>query len=348
MPGAPKVSVFVPVYNRSRYLCVALNSILAQTFTDFEVVAVDDGSTDGSLELLERYAARDPRVRVAANGANLGIPRTRNRGLELARGEYIALLDSDDYAYPGRLEAQVRFLDAHPDHVQVGSWGSFMDDAGRLHRRVRRQPVAAPDVDAELLFRCCLSNRSIMARTAVLRAYRYREEFPRCQDYDMHVRLAERYPMANLPQILVCGRQHGDRYTRLTHDLGRERKIAIHRAQLEALGLAPSQTDLERHHLLSRGGMAEREYLDWADAWLHDLLAANGRTGRYDRASLARAVGRRWLRLCLRARQRGLRSLARMFASPLLRDALRAGGWHAPWPASPPPLKLDTSMPLAP
>jgi hypothetical protein len=241
----------------------------------------------------------------------------------------------------------VRFLDAHPDHVQVGSWGSFMDDAGRLDRRVRRQPVAAPDVDAELLFRCCLSNRSIMARTAVLRAYGYREEFPRCQDYDMNVRLAERYQMANLPQILVCGRQHGQRYTRLTHDLGRERKIAIHRAQLEALGLAPSQADLEKHHLLSRGGLAEREYLEWAHAWLHDLLAANRRTGRYDTAALARAAGKRWLRLYLRARQRDLRSLARMLTSPLLLDAARAGGWHALWPASPPPLQLDTSVPLA-
>src|SRR5688572_15667789 len=220
MARAPKVSVFIPVYNRERYLCVAVNSILAQTFTDFELLLVDDGSTDGSLALLERYAARDRRVRVEANGTNLGIPRTRNRGLELARGEYIALLDSDDYAYPGRLEAQVRFLDAHPDHVQVGSWGSFMDDAGRLRRRLRRQPVASADVDAELLFRCCLSNRSIMARAAVLRSYGYREEFPRCQDYDMHVRLAERHRMANLPSILVCGRQHSGRFTGLTQDLG--------------------------------------------------------------------------------------------------------------------------------
>jgi glycosyltransferase involved in cell wall biosynthesis len=348
MGGVPKVSVFIPIYNRERYLCVAVNSILAQSFTDFELVLVDDGSTDGSLALLERYAANDRRVRVASNGANLGIPRTRNRGLDLARGEYLALLDSDDYAYPGRLEAQVRFLDAHPDHVQVGSWGSFMDENGRLQRKVRRQPCRAADVDAELLFRCCLSNRSIMARTAVLQAYRYREDFPRCQDYDMHVRLAERHAMANLPEILVCGRQHAARFTRATHDLGLERKLAIHRAQLGALGLAPSETDLERHYLLSRGGLPDREYLEWAHAWLHDLLAANRHTGRYDSAALARAAGKRWLRLYLRARKRDLRSLARMLTSPLLRDAMRAGGWHALWRASPPPLQLDTSAPLAP
>jgi glycosyltransferase involved in cell wall biosynthesis len=348
MDQAPRVTVFIPVYNRERYLCVALNSILAQSFADFELLALDDGSTDGSLALLERFAARDPRVRVVANGTNLGIPRTRNRGLELARGEYIALLDSDDYAYPDRLRAQVRFLDANPDHVQVGTWGSFMDETGRLTRRVRRQPVRASDVNAELLFRCCLSNRSIMARTAVLRAYRYREEFPRCQDYDMHVRLAERYAMANLPAILVCGRQHAGRYTGLTPDLGRERKMAIHRAQLAALGLDPSAADLERHHLLARAGHADGAYLDWAEAWLSDLLEANRRAQRYDQAALARAAGKRWLRLCLQARRQSLRTWKRMLGSSLLRSAARAGGWHALRRAAAPPLRLDTSPPSMP
>ena len=346
MAGAPKVSVFIPVYNRERYLCAAVNSILAQTFTDFELLLVDDGSTDGSLALLERYAARDSRVRVEINGANLGIPRTRNRGLELARGEYIALLDSDDYAYPGRLQAQVRFLDAHRDHVQVGSWGSFMDEDGRLGRRVRRQPIAAPDVDAELLFRCCLSNRSIMARSAVLQAYRYREAFPRCQDYDMHVRLAEHHAMANLPAILVCGRQHAGRYTGLTRDLGRSRKMAINRAQLEVLGLTAGDADLEKHYLLSRGGLAEREYLQWAEAWLSDLLAANRRAGRYRQASLTRAVGKRWFILCKRVgRAMGPWAAARMLASPLLRMAAPYVDWRTLRPALTPSLALDPSAP---
>jgi hypothetical protein len=222
-----------------------------------------------------------------------------------------------------------------------------MDEAGRLTGRVRRQPVRAADVDAELLFRCCLSNRSIMARTEVLRSYRYREEFPRCQDYDMHVRLAERYPMANLPSILVCGRQHTGRYTGLTSDLGRERKIAIHRAQLAALTIDASEADLERHHLLARGGVADAAYLEWAEAWLSGLLAANRRAGRYAHASLARAAGKRWLRLCLQARRHGVHRWQRMLGSPLLRRAAPGGGWHGLWPAATPPLRLDPSPPAA-
>src|SRR5690606_18428197 len=242
------------------------------------------------------------------------------------------------------------FLDAHPDHVQVGSWGSFMDGEGHLRRRVRRQPLAAEEVDAELLFRCCLSNRSIMARTAVLREFRYREAFPRCQDYDMHVRLAERHRMANLREILVCGRQHEGRYTGLTPDLGRERKMAINRTQLEALGLRPTQADLENHHALSRGGpsASDGRYLDWAEAWLLGLLEANGRARRYHAGALRRAAVRRWIGACRRARgELGARAMTRMLRSPLLRMAAPYASWQALFPALPPPLALDPSAPAA-
>lgn len=348
MAARPKVTVFIPAYNRERYLCVAVNSILAQTFTDFELLLIDDGSTDRTLELMQRYAAIDQRVRVLANEANLGIPRTRNRGLELARGEYLALLDSDDYAYPGRLAAQVRFLDRHPDHVQVGTWGSFMDSTGKLRRRLRRQPVDPEETRAELLFRCALSNRSILARTKALQAYRYREDFPSCEDYELHVRLAERYRMTNLPAVLVCGRQHAQRYTALTPDLGHDRKRAIERRQLEALGLRPSDEDFENHHRLVRCNAAsvDRDYLEWAEDWLAALLNANRLTGRYRQAALARATGRRWLDLCRYARRsHGARMAARMLRSPLLRTAWPYVSWHRLWPPRPPLPNLDASVP---
>ncbi|MQM38857.1 Undecaprenyl-phosphate 4-deoxy-4-formamido-L-arabinose transferase [wastewater metagenome] len=334
MPHRPRVTVVIPVHNRERYLPVAVNSILAQTFSDFELLLIDDGSTDGSLELMHRYQAANPRVRALSNGANLGIPQTRNRGLDEARGEYIALLDSDDYAYPERLAAQVSFLDAHPDHAEVGTWGSFMDGDGRMSRQVRRQPVVSAAVDAELLFRCCISNRSLMARTAVLQAHRYREDFPRSQDYELHVRLSAQHRLANLPVILSCGREHPGRSTNLAADLSRERKIAIHRAQLEALGLRPSDADLDRHYRLGRGGVLgvpDHDYVDWAEAWLSDLLAANRRVGRYDQAALAGAAARRWVRVCWRARRRlGGRAVMRMLRSPLMRPFAPYGGRWLP------------------
>jgi glycosyltransferase involved in cell wall biosynthesis len=154
----PKVTVFIPVYNREKYVGDAIESILAQTFSDFEILLVDDGSTDHSVDLIRSYT--DPRIRLACNEENLGIPKTRNKGVELARGQYMAMLDSDDRAYPHRLEKQVAFLDNHPDYAQVGSWCRMMDAQGHPLKRIKRQPIFPDDIHAQFLFRCAMSNRS--------------------------------------------------------------------------------------------------------------------------------------------------------------------------------------------
>src|SRR5262245_37262181 len=115
MITAPKVSVIIPVYNREKYVGEAINSILTQSFTNFELLLIDDGSTDHSVEIMRSYT--DPRVRLVCNDRNLGIPRTRNIGLQLARGDYIAILDSDNFALSDRLAKQVAFLDRYQDYV---------------------------------------------------------------------------------------------------------------------------------------------------------------------------------------------------------------------------------------
>ena len=332
--SAPKVTVFIPVYNREKYIATAIDSILAQTFQDFELLLVDDGSTDASVQIIAAY--RDPRLRLVRQETNQGIPKTRNKGLELARGEYIALLDSDDYAYPQRLARQVAFLDAHPEYVEIGTWNRAMNARGVPMRKLKIQPVLPQDVKAMLLFRCCIKNRSVLARTAVLREYGYREEFPRCQDYDLHVRLAAEHPIANLPQVLVLGRLHDERYTGQTTDLGKVLKMRIMAAQLSRLGVRHSERDLERHYHLAHRDAADASArpdaraLDWAEAWLRQLLEANRKAGVYDEQALARVTGEVWLRLCHRASRRlGWRGWQRFLGSPLRRGAWAALQGHA-------------------
>ena len=111
----PKVSVVMSVYNAEPYLEAAIDSILNQTFRDFEFVIVDDGSTDGSTEILEKYAKGDSRIRLVHNAFNKGLIRSLNRGVKLAKGEYIARQDGDDVSLPQRLASQVQFLDEHPE-----------------------------------------------------------------------------------------------------------------------------------------------------------------------------------------------------------------------------------------
>jgi len=354
MPASPRVTVFIPVHNRQDYVCTAVNSILAQTFTDFELLVVDDGSSDATLERLARY--RDSRLRVETNGRNLGIPATRNRGLELARGEYIALLDSDDHAYRERLARQVRWLDRHPDIVQSGSWCSFMDGEGRPLRKVRRQPLRAEDVHAHMLFHCPLVNRTIMARTAVLREYGYSEDFPRCQDYDLHERLASQHRMANLGEYLVCGREHAGRFTGRTAALGRERKLAVYRRQLEGLGIDCDDAVLERHYGLARPHEAGRlredihSYIDWAEDWLLRLRRANQQYRRYPPAAFSRVSAAIWTAVCWHGRAAlGKRLPLRLAGSPLIRAL--PGNVHSGFLQAalrrPPPLALQADCPDA-
>jgi len=325
----PLVTVFVPVHDRERFIGATLESVLAQTLDDLELLVVDDGSRDRSVEVVQSY--RDPRIRLVCNGENRGIPYTRNRGLALARGRYIALLDSDDLAHPRRLERQVAFLEGSPDVAEVGSWVRMIDAAGRPLRRTRRQPTAPEDVDAWLLFRCCLSNRSVTGRTALLREYGYREEFPRCQDYDLHVRLARRHRLANLPEVLVYGRVHPGQFTRQTDDLGRAKKREIARRALGDLGVVDvSEEDLERHVGLSRlrqqSRSPDRAELEWAADWLARLCDANRRSGRYRQAALERAVGTIWRKLCWAGLVRLGPAVGRRFlASPLWRLAVGLG-----------------------
>lgn len=326
MTAPPRVSVIIPVFNRERYVATAIESILGQRFADFELILIDDGSTDASRAVMASY--RDPRVRLVENGRNLGIPATRNLGLSLARGEYVAWLDSDDRAYPDRLGRQVAFLDRNPDVALVGGFARAMDESGRAQRKVKRLPTSPEEVRARLLFRCCILQYAVMGRTAVLARHGYREDFPVCQDVDLFVRLAETERLANLPEVLVCRRLHADRttLTRSAQVEAKNKEIAA--GQLAALGVAFSEADLENHFVLPRLGKLrlrpDATYLDWTEGWLQRLEAANRRTGRYPRAAFERVLGRIWLRTCARAADRD--AWLRLARSPLRRLALAGLG----------------------
>src|SRR5947209_5635284 len=111
----PKASVLLPAFNAEEHLPHAIESILCQTFDDFELLVIDDGSEDGTFDIAKHYAERDPRVVVVQCGTNGGIAKALNQGIDLARGEYIARMDADDWSYPYRLERQIEFMEAHPE-----------------------------------------------------------------------------------------------------------------------------------------------------------------------------------------------------------------------------------------
>jgi glycosyltransferase involved in cell wall biosynthesis len=299
----PRVSAVVPIYNRVPFLREAIESLLAQTYRDFELILIDDGSTvSGVAEVLATYAA-DPRVRLVRNERNQGIARVHNQSLDLARGEFVAALDSDDVALPRRLERQVAFLDHHPDHAVVGSWTRATDGAGKTQWRTKRYPSDPDETQARLLFRCYLNHPSTLGRTQILRRYRYREDFALTNDYELFVRLARDRPVSSLPRVLTLNRKHGARAT-ADRKRRRQENLRVIEPQLRDLGVAYDAVDLERHFAITRGGswlVPDAAYLEWAARWLGRLRDANRRTARFREPAFGRVLRQIWWNLCLRS-----------------------------------------------
>lgn len=204
------VSVLMAVYNSEKYVAQAVESILNQTLSEFELLVIDDGSTDRSRLILEEYTAEDPRIRLISR-ENRGIPRTRNELLAQASAELIAVMDSDDVAMPERLARQVDFLQQHPQVVCLGSAYALIDAKGRW---LTQLPL--PLTDAEIQQKALAGHASIfqpcamMRRAVVQQVGGYDETMTQAEDLDLWLRLGEVGELANLPDVLVQYRLHSN------------------------------------------------------------------------------------------------------------------------------------------
>jgi len=208
---SPAVSVLLPVYNAEPYLPQALASVLAQTFTDFELLALDDGSTDGSAAILA--ACRDPRLRIVHHSPNQGLVPTLNHGLELARGQVIARFDADDISAPDRLATQVAFLQAHPEYALIGSQAQIVNAEGHPEGGLfcPTSTTTPTFVDHHqclglMLLRNPFCHSSTMYRAAF--GLRYDARAKDFEDYALWPQFAKRGRIAILADTLVQYRRH--------------------------------------------------------------------------------------------------------------------------------------------
>ncbi len=209
----PKVSVIMSVYNGERYLKEAIESILHQTFTDFEFLIVNDGSTDGSLEIIQSY--QDGRVRVINNEQNIGLTKSLNKAIRQTRGEYIARQDADDISLSNRFEEQTKYFDQHPEVALLGTSVYKIDEQGKVVGKiiVPEKPVG------NLLKGNQFSHGSTMfTKEVVDRLGGYNELFKYCQDYELWGRIAKHYKVRNLTQALYKLRFHGENIRSLKRD----------------------------------------------------------------------------------------------------------------------------------
>lgn len=233
MSAAPRVTVLLPVHNGEPYLAAAVQSILAQGFADFELLIIDDGSTDRSCEIIGSFA--DPRIRLLRNARNLRLIATLNRGLEEARGEYVARMDADDVSLPGRLEAQVSFLDQNPGVGVVGTAVQLIDAQGTPGAAVRF-PVTHTLIRWALCFISPIAHPAAMMRKAVVSGLGgYSAQALHCEDYDLWWRASAVTQLANLKDVLLQLRKHDGNITVRHASIHDDTAVELCRAALSGI-----------------------------------------------------------------------------------------------------------------
>ncbi len=265
--------VLLPVFNAALYLREAIESVLGQTFGDWKLVAVDDGSTDGSLALLESYASQDPRIQVLSR-PNTGIVGALNDGLALCEGGLVARMDADDISLPHRFSAQVSFMNEHPGCVALGSDVLYVDPEGLP--LIRHLPAFHHSQIVTQLGEgnggALIHPSVVFRRSALEQVGGYRDRYQWIEDLDLYVRLAEVGELANLAEVHLLYRQHEQSVNRT-----REKKHALVRELVDPLRA--------RHGLPSLGPQKQgieslKSLADWRRHWAYD--AARG--GHWDTA----------------------------------------------------------------
>jgi glycosyltransferase involved in cell wall biosynthesis len=260
-----KVSVLMAVHNGEKYLRQAVESILKQTYSDFEFVIVDDGSGDNTVAILDEYAARDSRMVLARNDVNMGLARSLNRGLDLARGDYIARMDADDVNLPGRFAAQISFLEDHPDIGLVGTAAYFIDSRDSVG-----QLVQYPQSHDLLCWIMCFFENpvihpSVMARRKIIKDLGgYDEACSTSQDYDLWSRMAARTKLANIQEAYLYLRKHEESISHTRHQMQQEFSLGISASLISRIlntGVQPVQIRRYCDFIWRHTGMSGNEIL---------------------------------------------------------------------------------------
>lgn len=270
--SVPLISVVLPVYNGEKYLAQAVDSILAQTFTDFELIMIDDGSTDSSLQILRKYEQLDSRIRLVAR-ENRGLVTTLNDLIDIARGEWVARMDQDDIALPNRLERQMKWLKETGADI-AGSWVRRFGSSDKRLIRLRQTDDA---IKMEILFCSPFAHPSVMMRTALVKRLRYDKAWEKAEDYDLWERAAEAgWKMTNVPEELLLYRQHGTQISTMASMQQQQQTMKIQRRYwrfvFERMQLEQQWID---EVLKIRGSATQLPNMDAVDAVLAELLLRN-------------------------------------------------------------------------
>jgi hypothetical protein len=319
--NAPAITVLMTVYNGLPHLTEAVDSILTQTYRDFELLIINDGSTDDSLARLRAYD--DPRIRLIDQQPNQGIRTTYNRGLREARGRYVALMDQDDISRQDRLEQLFALMEAQP---ALALCGSAIETFGDRPVPPWVRYFESEALKIALLFENPICHPSVMLRRSALESQGLSyPDVPYAEEYALWIALSRSFPIANLPAPLLRYRCHATQVSRSKNTIQSNSIDRLAGLQLDALGLPAGSRDLRIHHALGGGFFPHPSLARLLQDWISILIAANTRTGLYHMPAFA-------TQLACRREQSLTRHRTALHTMPLHRRLRwQLASWRALW-----------------
>ena len=274
----PLISVIMSTYNEEKYIETSLKSLLNQTFKEFEIIIVDDASTDNTKQLIQNL--QDERIRLICNEENQGLTKNLNKALKYVTGKYIARMDGDDIAFPTRFEKQVQYMEKHPETMLVSCYTKSFGDSDLV--------FALPDdsevLKVRMLVRPVYAHPGFMMRRELIEAgYQYNEEYRTAQDYEFASRVAEKYKMGLVPEVLLLYRVHKKQISAKAGNQQFDNADKIRKRQLERLGVQLSETEWKNYQDLVKESKVDcLESFDKVYELIQKMLRSNEMTRIYD------------------------------------------------------------------
>ena len=291
----PKVTVLMSVYNGEKYLPEAVDSILNQTFEDFQFLIIDDGSTDSSLEILRFY--NDSRIRIIENKINIGLIKSLNKGLKLAKSKYIARMDADDISMPLRLEKQVALMDSHPEIGVCGTWvEAFYGETS-----IWEKPREHDSIFAGMLFDNMVNHPTVIIRmdaVSALKAY-YEDAYIHAEDYEYWIRLLlSGVRFTNIGEALLRHRVHEEKVSIVYNAILMKNTEKIRLKLLAYLGINPEEEEVLVHNIIANRRTSDIKHIERAAIWLNKIKEANNKKKVFSEPALEWELSQRWFELC--------------------------------------------------
>jgi glycosyltransferase involved in cell wall biosynthesis len=291
----PLVSIVLPVFNGEKYLKESLDSVIAQSYQNWELVIINDGSTDGTENLILNY--KDERIKYFPNDGNKGIIFSLNRGLRESKGEYIARLDSDDIALPFRIEKQVDFMSGNPDYTLCGTYFKTIDSKGKLLKNVAF-PSNNRDAQSYLLLHNCFCHSAIMMRSHIAKDLQYDEKFQICEDYDLWYRISRLGKILNLPEYATLYRVHDNNMSTRKSEIMFSHVHKINKRILDDLGIEYTENELHAHSnalCYNASFFTNPEKLQILENWMLKLYSYLKKNGHYNAFLCYKILVEKWI-----------------------------------------------------